>query len=125
MPLVLMYNLSAARQASVRLLCARLKIRTRVVEKDEYAKTIGELAGAAETGEPGAGGDFDEEMLVMCGFSQSLLDAFLKAFRSYHVAPIGLKAILTPTNAEWDSAALYHELCGEREAIRKGLQAHD
>ena len=34
-----------------------------------------------------------------------------------------LKAVLTPTNREWDSVALHAELCREREAIRAGQAA--
>ena len=34
--------------------------------------------------------------------------------------PVGRKAVLTPTNAQWDSLALYRELCKEREAIAHG-----
>ena len=36
------------------------------------------------------------------------------------VRPVALKAVLTPTNAAWDSNALYAELCKEREAISAG-----
>ena len=52
------------------------------------------------------------------------LDAFLRAFRSYRVAPVALKAVLTETNAGWDSVRLHEELCRERDALSRGGKAH-
>ena len=126
MALLLMYNLSPARQGAVRMLCARLKIRVRAVEASEYAEKLGALAGMEEKrNEPFSGEPFAEEMLLMAGFAPQTLDALLRAFRSYRVAPVALKAVLTPVNAEWDSVRLHEELLREHEAAAKGGKAHE
>ncbi len=125
MALLLMYNLSPARQGTVRMLCARLKIRARAVEASEYAEKLAALAGMEEKrNEPFSGEPFAEEMLLMAGFAPQTLDALLRAFRSYRVAPVALKAVLTPVNAEWDSVRLHEELSREHEAAAKGGKAH-
>ena len=125
MALLLMYNLSPARQGAVRMLCARLKIRARAVEASEYAEKLGALAGMEEKrNEPFSGEPFAEEMLLMAGFAPQTLDAFLRAFRSCRVAPVALKAVLTETNAGWDSVRLHEELCRERDALSRGGKAH-
>ena len=125
MALLLMYNLSPARQGAVRMLCARLKIRVRAVEASEYAEKLGALAGMEKKrNEPFSGEPFADEMLLMAGFAPQTLDALLRAFRSYRVAPMALKAVLTPVNAEWDSVRLHEELLREHEAAAKGGKAH-
>ena len=109
MALLLMYNLSPARQGAVRMLCARLKIRVRAVEASEYAEKLGALAGMEEKrNEPFSGEPFSDEMLLMAGFAP----------------PVALKAVLTPTNAEWDSVQLHQELLREHEAAARGGKAH-
>lgn len=126
MALLLMYNLSPARQGAVRMLCARLKIRARAVEASEYKEKLGALAGMEEKrNEPFSGEPFADEMLMMAGFAPQTLDALLRAFRSYRVAPVALKAVLTPVNAEWDSVRLHEELLREHEAAAKGGKAHE
>ena len=126
MALLLMYNLSPARQGAIRMLCARLKIRARAVEASEYKEKLGALAGMEEKrNEPFSGEPFADEMLLMAGFAPQTLDALLRAFRSYRVAPVALKAVLTPVNAEWDSVRLHEELLREHEAAAKGGKAHE
>lgn len=125
MALLLMYNLSPARQGAIRMLCARLKIRARAVEASEYKEKLGALAGMEEKrNEPFSGEPFADEMLLMAGFAPQTLDALLRAFRSYRVAPVALKAVLTHVNAEWDSVRLHEELLREHEAAAKGGKAH-
>jgi len=67
---------------------------------------------------------FDDEMLLIVNCPGPLLDLFLQAFRRQKLAPVRLKAVLTPTNREWDSVALHAELCRERQAIAEGQAAH-
>ena len=43
---------------------------------------------------------------------------------TYRVAPVALKAVLTETNAGWDSVRLHEELCRERDALSRGGKAH-
>ena len=45
---------------------------------------------------------------------------FLGLFRRMGIAPVALKAMLTPTNAAWDSEKLHEELAGEHRAMTSG-----
>ena len=85
----------------------------------EYDRPVGELADTAPGGS-WEGEAFSDEMLVMAHFPAPLLQAFLQGMRRAGVRPVALKAVLTPTNAAWDSNALHAELCKEREAITAG-----
>ena len=119
-PTVFLYNLDNPRGAKIRRLCMPLGLRTGLVSKDAYGQPLGELA-QPET--PYAGEGFDDEMMVLSDCPGRLLDLLLQSFRRNKVAPVHLKAVLTPTNREWDSVALHAELCREREAIRAGQAA--
>ena len=118
-PVLLTYNLHGERAAKIRMAAMRFRVRLRAVERREYARPLAELV---ENGPEGdwAGEAFDEEMLVMAHFPSPLLQAFLQGLRRAGVRPVALKAVLTPTNAGWDSRALHAELCKEREALSGG-----
>ena len=106
MPLVLLYNLDSPKGAKIRRMCLPLGLRARLVQPEEYGLPLGELADGA----------------VPC--TGPLLDRFLQGFRRNKIPPVALKAVLTPTNRSWDSAALHSELLREREAIQAGQAAH-
>ncbi|MFQ7451023.1 MAG: DUF3783 domain-containing protein [Flavonifractor plautii] len=84
----------------------------------------GGAGGGGRPGGPYDGDGFDDEMLLIVNCPGPLLDLFLQAFRRQKLAPVRLKAVLTPTNREWDSVALHAELCRERQAIAEGQAAH-
>ena len=120
LPAILCYNLPPEREGRLRTLCAIQKIRLRPVSPAEYGKPVGALAGLLpDDGTPAAAIPFQEEMLVLCGFSEEALDAFLRGFRQSGMPPVALKAVLTPSNAVWNSAALCAELRREHEAFRR------
>ena len=122
-PTVLLYNLDNPRGAKIRRLCLPLGLRTVLIPREAYGLPLGELAAGARPETPYEGAGFDDEMLVLCDCPGRLLDLLLQSFRRNKVAPVHLKAVLTPTNRAWDSAALHAELCREREAIRAGQAA--
>ena len=96
-PTILLYNLDNPRGAKIRRMCLSLRLRTALVPR---------------------------ELLLIVNCPGPLLDLFLQAFRRQKLAPVRLKAVLTPTNREWDSVALHAELCRERQAIAEGQAAH-
>ena len=73
---------------------------------------------AREAAYTGAG--FEDEMLVMANFPAGMMNTFLGLFRRMGIAPVALKAMLTPTNAAWDSEKLHEELAGEHRAMTSG-----
>lgn len=122
-PVLLCYNLSGEKMQKIRLAAMRLKIRVRPVEKDEYAQTVAALCGLEEkTDAAYVGAGFEDEMLVMANFPAGMMNAFLGLFCRMGIAPVALKAMLTPTNAAWDSEKLHAEIAGERQAMMNGKE---
>ena len=122
-PVLLCYNLSGEKMQKIRLAAMRLKIRVRPVEKDEYAQTVAALCGLEEkTDAAYEGAGFEDEMLVMANFPAGMMNAFLGLFRRMGIAPVALKAMLTPTNAAWDSEKLHAEIAGEHQAMMNGKE---
>ena len=123
-PTILLYNLDNPRGAKIRRMCLSLRLRTALVPRESYGLPLGALAEGAVPETPYSGDGFDDEMLLIVNCPGPLLGLFLQAFRRQKLAPVRLKAVLTPTNREWDSVALHAELCRERQAIAEGQAAH-
>ena len=122
-PVLLCYNLSGEKMQKIRLAAMRLKIRVRPVEKDEYAQTVAALCGLEEkTDAAYVGAGFEDEMLVMANFPAGMMNAFLGLFRRMGIAPVALKAMLTPTNTAWNSEKLHAEIAGEHQAMMNGKE---
>ena len=122
-PVLLCYNLSGEKMQKIRLAAMRLKIRVRPVEEDEYAQTVAALCGLEEkTDAAYVGAGFEDEMLVMANFPAGMMNAFLGLFRRMGIAPVALKAMLTPTNAAWNREKLHAEIAGEHQAMMNGKE---
>ena len=122
-PVLLCYNLSGEKMQKIRLAAMRLKIRVRPVEEDEYAQTVAALCGLEEkTDAAYVGAGFEDEMLVMANFPAGMMNAVLGLFRRMGIAPVALKAMLTPTNAAWNSEKLHAEIAGEHQAMMNGKE---
>lgn len=124
-PIVLLYNFKdRARLVKVRQALLPLGFRIKTVEKEEFGLPLGVLAGVKEMKEAGVeqeanydGPGFEDEMAVMAGFTSSQVDGFIYALRKKGVGRIDYKAVLTPTNQNWDSVTLFHEIKKEHEAM--------
>ena len=123
MSVVLIYNLSDAKNAKLKMLCRKLNIEVRTVEKAEYGHKLGYLLGISEDSSSQNGEDFDGEMLYISGLVGGMLNLFIDQLRRNKII-IPLKAVQTPTNSGFTSYELYRELSAEREAIAKGMNAH-
>lgn len=124
MPLILLYNLDTPKGAKIRRMCLPLGLRTRLVKPEEYGLPLGALVDGDAPETPWTGESFTDEMLVLVNCTGPLVDKFLQGFRRNKIPPVALKAVLTPTNRTWDSAALHTELTRERQAIQEGQAAH-
>lgn len=124
-PSVYMYRLNDKKGAKIRLLCIKLKIRAVMVRREQYLLPLGVLTGMVE-GEQRqwTGAELPGEMLLFVDFDRALLDAFLKGFRRDGIAPVALKAMLTPTNLQWNSLQLFDELSREDILMRAKQQQH-
>ena len=99
-PVLLCYNLTGEKMQKIR---------------------IAALCGAEDAREAAyTGAGFEDEMLVMANFPAGMMNTFLGLFRRMGIAPVALKAMLTPTNAAWDSEKLHEELAGEHRAMTSG-----
>ena len=96
-PVILFYNLENSKGRTLKMLCLRLKIKIRIITKEQYNQTLGALAG----------------------FDNALLDRFLVEFKKLHLTRIGLKAVLTEHNINWDSIALHEELLAEDKKMHE------
>ena len=122
-PVLLCYNLSGEKMQKIRLAAMRLRIRVRPVEEDEYAQTVAALCDLEEKADAAyVGAGFEDEMLVMANFPAGMMNAFLGLFRRMGIAPVALKAMLTPTNAAWNSEKLHAEIAGEHQAMMNGKE---
>ncbi len=118
---LLCYNLDGEKNRKIKLLAMRYAIRIRTVEPEEYGETLAALCGQEALQQNAQPEDtFTDEMLVLAYFTPELLNQFLYGFRKNGIAPVALKAMLTDTNAKWDSVDLHNELSMEHEAMANG-----
>ena len=117
-PVLLCYNLPEDKARQIRMLAMRMLVRVRPVLPAEYGETLAALCGMEPLASaPAPEQVFQAEMLVLAHFSGDLLTRFLTGFRQAGIAPVPLKAILTDTNAQWNSISLLQELTAEHEAL--------
>ena len=119
---VLLYNIDPEKGRKLRFLMVRMGMRIRVVAKEDYGKAIGTLAGMKDVTleTPDYPVEyFQDEMMVMRGFTEGRLDMFLQAMRKEGIGRIDYKAILTPNNCRWNSWQLYEELKKEHEQMHQ------
>lgn len=114
---ILFFQITPQKKAAIEELCKSLRpglsIRTAEIKKEQYAESLGFLAGIdgfLSSGKRYSGLPFPGEMLVFSGFSSKELDTFLDAYQKRGLAKIDLKAVLTPQNIGWTPEALFAEL---------------
>ncbi len=122
-PTILTFNLSETRLSRLRFLCMKLGCAVKPVPESDIGLALSALCGLSAPEECIPGEPFSEEMLVFCHMPDAAVNRFLQAARQMRFAPVALKAILTPTNADWTPAQLRDELKREREAISRGESA--
>lgn len=98
-------------------LCAIQGFKLRRVEESDLGRPLSALAQAlpAQDGPAAPGGPLPEPILIFCHLTSAQLDRLLPSLRRIQV--LCLKAVLTPTNAQWTLRALYEELCKERSQL--------
>ena len=121
-PTALLYHISApARLARVRGWLERAGVRSLELAPTELNQSLGALLGLPGFArEPGLrlGGGPTEEMLVMFAFRGDLLNSFLAFFREEGLAPVALKAMVTPINVHWSALRLHEALREEHAQLR-------
>lgn len=122
-PTILTFNLNEARLSKLRFLCMKLGVAVKPVPAEDWNQPVSVLCGLSAPVEAAPAEAFPEEMLIFCHMDNGQVNRFLTTCRQMRFAPVALKAILTPTNAEWTPVQLHAELRQERQAVLKGETA--
>ena len=120
---VLLYNFNDPdRLRMIRRYLNRQKVKVRIVTTPEFLHPLGYLFGLpgfSPSPQFNLGGNFTDEMLVMHNFSQEQQTDFLGFFHRNGLAPVDLKAVLTPVTQHWSSLKLHGELSKEHTLMHK------
>lgn len=119
-PTILTFNLNDTRLSKLRFLCMKLGLLVKPVPAEDFAQSIGTLCGLSDRTDAAPAETFSEEILVFCHMDNASVNRFLQTAKQLRYAPVALKAILTPTNADWTPLQLCRELREERAAVMKG-----
>ena len=104
------------------MICMSLRIRVRLIKKEEYFQPVGVLAGMKEASETDGiyeGEELADEMMVFAGVTGSHLDQILFMMRKKGMKGIDYKAVLTDTNSQWTVSELFKELEKEHAAMHQ------
>lgn len=113
---VLLFHVNKEKSSQISNLCKELGLQVITVEKKQYNESLGALAGIqgfSPAHKSYSDAEFPMEMMVFSGFPSKELDSFLAFWHTRGIAPIPLKAILTPHNVFWTARELYGELMKE------------
>ncbi len=137
---VLLYVKDIEAKKQILGLCREMGLSVKWLQKGDLGTTVGELAkieaSLRKGGEKalvemrgenalsekmlGERTGFDmPDVMVFSGMSGEKLDAFLERYRKAGIAPIGLKAVVTPYNVGWSLGRLIHELTKEQEGMER------
>ena len=128
---VLMFQVAMEKRIPLVKLCGELGIEAVTVDRKNYGQPLGVLAGITGfsermNGDSGkknraAGAEMMRammgEMLVFSGMPEETLDQFLAAYKKAGIAPVALKAVLTPHNIRWTPEELFQELFKEHWSL--------
>ena len=117
-PTILLYHLpEGERLLKIKKALFPLGMKLRAVKKEEYLEPVGYLAGVKEIAS--CGEDFEKERMVMAGLTSGQVDRVILALRKAGAGRIDYKAVLTPTNQNWNALKLYEELAGEHARMNQ------
>ena len=117
--LIMFYTKDVHKSEQITNLCKKLDIRTRQIKPSDINMETGSLAGIKNLGikkekNKAPVGYEMSEVMIFSGLSDSDLDIFLAEYKKENIAPIALKAVLTPYNISWTLYELIAELQRER-----------
>lgn len=124
------FNFEEEKLNAVRTVAQKCGIRVKAAEESAFEKPVGELFGfTGLTVEQGGGGEantapengetiteFSEELMILCVFSGSDLNRFLRTLRENGI-DVPYKAMLTETNKTWLASALARQIKAEHEQM--------
>lgn len=121
---ILCYTEEDRKWEQIEALCSRLGCGARRLCAADIERRVGVLAGmkagelqGVQEKRKAPAVYHQAEILVFVAFSEEKLDLFLRAYRQAGIAPIPLKAVLTPHNCSWSVYELTQELMREHIAM--------
>lgn len=123
--LIMFFTKDVHKSEQIINLCKRLGIRTRKIKPIDINMETGSLA-EIKTGNikkekiKAPIGYNMQEVMIFSGISDENLDIFLEQYKKEQIAPIALKAVLTPYNISWSLYELIVELQKERIQMMLG-----
>ena len=117
-PLMLCIAMDAGKLMRLSFLASALGIRLIAVDASQGGQTLGVLCGLDQKAEHAKPERIDAEMMVMAFFPEGLMERLLQSMRENGIAPVRLKAVLTPHNRAWTCRKLCRELLAEDAVIR-------
>lgn len=112
---------NAAYTAPIKGVLVQMGIKIKNLTPGRCEKRIGFLAGMdgfdeeSPEGQQASFVDMNDELLVLCGFTDERVDQLLAQLRKAGVPRSVLKALVTETNAQWTVYELYSHLIEERK----------
>lgn len=122
-PTILTFNLNENRLSKLRFICMKLGLLVKPVPAEDFCQPVSALCELTEPVEATPAEAFAEELLIFCHMDNAQVNRFLTTSKQMRYAPVALKAVLTPTNAEWTPVQLCRELKDERAAVLRGETA--
>ena len=120
---VLLYNITGKKAAGIKLLCSQMGIAYRAIAPEDYGKPIGVLLGLSDDARVQEDAAFSDEMLYLIELG-GMFNIFLAMLKKRDLT-VPLKAVMTEMNLGFTSCELCRELNAEREAIQRGMTAHE
>ncbi len=122
---LLLFQTDDTTSRKIAMIAGMLHIKTVRIPSTQFHCTIGELLDNPDIKKenPVLNTVPKESLMVMCNLSQVHFEDLLSRLRKNKIS-VDFKAILTPTNIEWDIPTLYKEMYAERDAIRTQTSTH-
>ena len=117
---VLLFNFDENRLPLVKRAVMPLKTGIKVVEKKDFNQVLGYLADVQgfQAIEGEATETFEDEMLIMAGFTRNDVDELLRSLKKHNVR-VDLKAIMTPTNSLWTCVQIHDAVKADHEEMHR------
>lgn len=120
-PTILCYHISTDEYMKLKALLALLNYNVLLIPPKDYLQAIGYLAslpGYVRTSARYTGQEFPESMLIMAHMNDAQADQLLAMLKMPGMPVLKRKVMLTSTNQNWTSTALYDHISEEIAAIR-------
>ena len=116
-------GLNSQRGQEITQALGEISVQVKEIKEEQLGETLGYclgLPGFSKNDSPLAEEGFDQEVLVMKGFTRQSMGRMLKQFQRKGFPPVALKAVLTEHNSTWTFYHLYEELKEEHETMTAG-----